>query len=58
MATDTPFPTSSAETRADAQRDAGFLNEPVSDNANDVPRAFASVRRDYPQVPEVMQAAE
>jgi N-methylhydantoinase B len=27
-------------------------------NVNDVPRAFASVRRDYPQVPEVMQAAE
>jgi len=27
-------------------------------NANDVPSAFASVRRDYPQVPEVLQAAE
>lgn len=27
-------------------------------NANDVPAAFAAVRHDYPQVPEVMQAAE
>jgi N-methylhydantoinase B len=27
-------------------------------NANDVPSAFAAVRRDYPQVPEVLQAAE
>jgi len=39
MATDIPFPTSSSETRADAQRDAGFVNEPMSDNANDLPRA-------------------
>ena len=50
MATDTPFPTSSAETRADAQRDAGFLNEPMSGNANDLPRAadtgFADPGRD------------
>lgn len=27
-------------------------------NANNVPAAFAAVRHDYPQVPEVMQAAE
>lgn len=27
-------------------------------NANDVPTAFTAVRRDYPQVPETLQAAE
>ncbi|HEY5797574.1 MAG TPA: hydantoinase B/oxoprolinase family protein [Bosea sp. (in: a-proteobacteria)] len=34
------------------------IRDAANANANDVPSAFASVRRDYPQVPEVMQAAQ
>jgi len=39
MATDTPFPTSSAEPQADIGRDTAFRNEPMPGRGDDMPRS-------------------